>query len=219
MKKVNDVRKEFIAKKEAKDFVIDKDGGKVIEILGQSFIADEDAIFGKVNWDYVNKEIEWYESKSLCVYDMKDPPLIWKMVAGVDGYINSNYGWCIYSEENQDQYFHALNTLKLHKDSRRSIMIYNRPSMQREFNKHEMSDFMCTNAVGFSIRDNKLHCLVQMRSNDAIFGYKNDRAWHAHVLHKFHRDLLEFYPDLEVGNIMWNSMSLHVYERHFKLIK
>jgi thymidylate synthase len=53
-----------------------------------------------------------------------------------------------------------------------------------------------------------------MRSNDVVFGYKNDYYWQEYVLKKLAKDL-----DVEVGTIMWNVTSLHVYEKHFHLIK
>jgi thymidylate synthase len=93
-------------------------------------------------------------------------------------------------------------------------MIYTRPSIWSDYNKQGMSDFICTNAVGYLIRDNKLHANVQMRSNDVVFGYKNDYYWQEYVLKKLAKDL-----DVEVGTIMWNVTSLHVYEKHFHLIK
>jgi thymidylate synthase len=52
-----------------------------------------------------------------------------------------------------------------------------------------------------------------MRSNDAIFGYKNDKAWQQHVLDKMANQL-----DIESGEIIWQVGSLHIYERHFGLI-
>ena len=45
-------------------------GSRTIEIVGSMFIADEDAIFGEVNWDYVKREEAWYESQSLNVNDI-----------------------------------------------------------------------------------------------------------------------------------------------------
>ena len=77
-----------------------------------------------------------------------------------------------------------------------------------------MSDFMCTNAVQYLIRDGKVNALVYMRSNDAVFGYKNDYAWQKYVLDSVANDL-----GLSVGNLYWNVSSLHVYERHFDLIR
>ena len=75
------------------------------------------------------------------------------------------------------------------------------------------SDFMCTNAVQYLIRENRLHAVVQMRSNDVVFGYRNDYAWQSHVMDKLCNEL-----NVERGNIHWNVGSLHVYERHFDLV-
>ena len=81
-----------------------------------------------------------------------------------------------------------------------------------------MSDFICTNAVQYLIRDGKLEVVVQMRSNDAIFGYRNDYAWQKYaqdlVLDKLASHGLVYEP----GNIIWNAASLHIYKRHFELI-
>ena len=196
------------------DFVTDKTGVKTIEIINASFFADQDAIFGTPNQEYIERELEWYKSMSLNVNDIPGgPPEIWKMVANPNGRINSNYGWCIYSFENGDQFNKVVEELKRNPDSRRGTMIYNRPSMHYDFNNSGMSDFMCTNAVQYLIRDGKVNALVYMRSNDAVFGYKNDYAWQKHVLQEVCNEL-----NLPMGNIYWNVASLHVYERHFKFV-
>ena len=65
----------------------------------------------------------------------------------------------------------------------------------------------------YLIRDNKLHAIVQMRSNDVVYGYKNDFAWQETVLNELSSDL-----GLDMGDIHWNVGSLHVYERHFDLV-
>jgi thymidylate synthase len=213
-------------------------GNSTIEIVGASFIADEDAIFGEVNWDYVKREEQWYESMSLNVNDIPGgAPKIWSAVADKDGFINSNYGWCIYSPENacrlemneklppmstdgwMSQYKFALDELRRNPESRRAVMIYTRPTMWLDYNKNGRSDFMCTNVVQYLIRDNAVHSVVQMRSNDAVFGYKNDRAWQQHVLEKLTAELNEGRTEkLEVGNLHWNVGSLHVYARHYHLV-
>jgi len=196
-------------------FVTDKTGVKTVEILNASFIANEPAIFGTVNQEYVARELDWYTSMSLNVNDIPGgPPAIWKMVATPEGLINSNYGWCIYSKDNGYQYLNVVNQLKANPDSRRATMIYNRPSMHDDYNKDGMSDFMCTNTVQYLVRDGKVNALVYMRSNDAVFGYKNDFAWQKYVLENVCEDL-----DLPIGDIYWNVASLHVYERHFNLIE
>jgi thymidylate synthase len=192
-------------------------GNTTIEIVSANFIADEPSIFGDVNWDYVKREEEWYYSQSLNVNDIPGgAPAVWKAVADQDGFINSNYGHLIWSEKNGHQYECAKTELKINPESRRAIMIYTRPSIWTEYNTGEqkrMSDFICTNTVQYLVRDGHLHAVVQMRSNDAVFGYKGDRAWQMHVLAKLAGEL--GYP---VGNLYWNVGSLHVYARHYYLV-
>mgnify|MGYP003349426371 FL=1 len=116
-------------------------------------------------------------------------------------------------------YQNVLNELIKNPLSRRATMIYNRPTMHDDYNKGGMSDFMCTNAVQYLIRNNRLNALVYMRSNDAVFGYKNDYAWQKHVLEELVKDLRnEWLDDIQIGDIYWNVASLHVYERHFKFV-
>jgi thymidylate synthase len=76
-----------------------------------------------------------------------------------------------------------------------------------------MSDFICTNAVQYLIRNGKLDVVVQMRSNDVVFGYRNDFAWQEHIANMVCTEL-----GIKLGNIYWNVGSMHVYERHFKFI-
>jgi thymidylate synthase len=217
---VQQIRNEFQYLLAQEQFVTDKTGVKTIEIVGASFIADEPAIFGEPNEDYIARELEWYNSQSLKVADIPGKtPAIWEQVAGkTTGEINSNYGYLIYSSENENQYFHVLRELQQNPWSRRAVMIYQRPSMHVDYNHDGMSDFICTNAVQYVIREpvkgyHALSAIVQMRSNDAYFGYRNDYAWQKHVLDKLAGDL-----GVNPGNIYWNAGSLHVYERHFDMV-
>lgn len=212
---VKDIQIELYKKLINEDFVTDKTGVKTVEIMNAAFIANKPAIFGAVNQEYVARELEWYKSMSLNVYDIPEPvPAIWKAVADKDGFINSNYGWCIYSEENGNQFKNVVEDLKRNPDSRRANMIYTRPSMHVDYNKNGMSDFMCTNAVQYLVRDGVVNALVYMRSNDAFFGFRNDFAWQKYVL-----DQVSEETGIPSGNIYWNVASLHVYERHFDLLK
>ena len=215
MLNVNDVRQYFIDELAAKRFVTDKTGVKTIEMVAAQFVVDEPSIFGKVNKDYVRREMDWYKSMSRNVYDIEPPvPEIWKSVADKDGNINSNYGWCVYSEENYNQYERLIDELKKNPDSRRAILIYTRPSIWVDFDEGGRSDFICTNACQYLIRDGKLVSIVSMRSNDAIYGFKNDAAWQMYIHQLIADELL-----VEKGDLIWNAGSLHVYERHFDLVR
>tara|TARA_Y100000385_G_scaffold284288_1_gene342053 strand:- start:547 stop:1218 length:672 start_codon:yes stop_codon:yes gene_type:complete len=212
---VGNIRQLIIDKYLSEDYVIDRTGAKTIEIIGATFIADEDYVVRKPAYAYIERELEWYKSQSLNVNDIPgETPQIWKDIASTEGQINSNYGWCIYSEDNGNQYKHVLRELKNNPNSRRATMLYNRPSMHLDYNRDGMSDFMCTYANTFYIRDGKLESHYLMRSNDAVFGYNNDVAWAKHVQQELAADL-----GVQVGNIVWTASNFHVYERHFNFIE
>ena len=92
-----------------------------------------------------------------------------------------------------------------------------------EYEEDGKNDFICTNAVTYYIRDGELHAVVQMRSNDVVFGYKNDYAWQLHVLeelvHDYNSCKTDTYEEVKPGDITWQVQNLHVYERHFHLVK
>jgi len=210
------LRSSFALKLDSEDFVIDKTGVKMLELVGSCFKADEPLIFGTVNEEYIQRELDWYMSQSLSVYDIPGgPPKIWEQVSSKHppGWINSNYGWCIFSFQNGMQYERVVKELQTNPWSRRAVMIYTRPSMHTDYNSGGMSDFMCTNAVQYMIRNGKLTAIVQMRSNDIWAGYRNDYAWQKYVLDRLAGDL-----NVEAGDIIWNAGSLHCYERDFYLI-
>lgn len=199
--------------------------GKTVEIQNAHFLADKDWIIREPNYDYAKREIEWYESQSLYVKDIPgDVPKIWQSCADKDGKINSNYGWCILSDENGLQYEHCLNRLLDDHYTREACMIYTRPSMQVDCNNNGMHDFMCTYSTQVflnEVSDNKykLDYTVFMRSNDAVYGFCNDVIWARHVRDKLVTDLNKHGLTVFNGKIIWNACSLHVYERHFKYLE
>jgi len=231
---VKNIRDAFKGMLMAEDFTIDKTGAKTIELIGTSFLANEPAIFGEPSKEYIAKEIKWYESQSTNINDIygkeRDAPAAWKYAADEYGNINSNYGKLIFSDEYHNQFTNVCKELLNNPDGRRAEMVYNRPSIWAEYNKgHDkwgdggMSDFICTNAVTYYIRNSMVHCVVQMRSNDVVFGYKNDYAWQQWVLeavvNNVNADSEPEDNEVFVGNIYWQVQNLHVYEKHFGLVK
>ena len=100
---INNIRNEFRSLKERR--VI---RNNTIEIQNAMFRVDQPTIFGECNEKYIEAELEWYKSQSLNVNDLFDiygsVVKIWDDVSDNSGYINSNYGWCVYSKENGRQY-------------------------------------------------------------------------------------------------------------------
>jgi len=213
VRNVEYIREQFRDLKERNVFQND-----TYEIINASFTADSGSIFGTPNDDYIAAELLWYQSKRCNVnylFDLYGKEVqIWKSVADKDGNINSNYGWAIHSAQNGHQYTNVWNELSRNPCSRRAVMYYTRPTMHRDGSTNGMNDHMCTTNVQYFIRNKYLHTLVNMRSNDAVFGYMNDVAWQRSVSFQLALDL-----DVFVGPIEWNVGSLHIYKRHWHLIQ
>lgn len=207
---MSDIRDEFILQEEE----LDDDNG-MLEITNACFIADEPKLFGTLNDSYIEREWAWYISESLNVNDIEGTiPTIWKNISAEDGSINSNYGWCQFSDANHNQFDKAIANLQADPTSRQGSMIFTRPTMHEDAVKGGMRDFMCTYSHQIMIRDGKLHYHVYMRSNDAVFGYKNDKAWADYVHQRAASKLC-----VPMGNMYWNAASLHIYPQHRKLVK
>ena len=224
--KVKHIRQHFRDELNKEVFTIDKTGQKTIEMIGASFVADESAIFGTPNREYIDAEIDWYNGRSTNINEIfgitKAPPQAWQYSANKFGEINSNYGHLIFSEKFHNQYLHVVEELINNPDSRRAAMIYNRPSIWLEYNEDGKNDFICTNAVTYYIRNRRLDAVVQMRSNDVVYGYKNDYAWQQYVMKRLIEDINVQRPDDDQvfkGFMHWQVQNLHVYERHFDLVQ
>lgn len=211
---VEDLRDEFARLRKAGKTVND-----TIELVGESFVANEETIFGNPNYEYIERELDWYLSGSLKVDDIPSgAPRIWQRIASTKGEINSNYGHLLLGEENGFQFDNVLKHLVADPTSRRATAVYTRPTIHQDWNRDGMADFICTNAVQYLIRDDELHLVVQMRSNDIVFGYRNDRAWHEFTQLSMIQELQDHGITVGMGEIYWNAASLHIYERHFWML-
>ena len=220
------------------------------ELLHAVFVADKNYIVRKPKEPYQTNELEWFISKSRNVEDLKSfagfIPKIWNDISDVEGIINSNYGWCCLSKENGSQFDNAMKHLEKDKNSRRAIMIYNRPSMHDDWSSKRVArsydkprlvenyswhyltdkeyrelrgDFMCCQNNHFIIRDNKLIMTVHMRSLDAVYGYNADYIWFDWIFNKAVQYLKKTYEDLERGDMVIYADSVHVYEMHYEDLK
>lgn len=208
------------------------------ELIHQVFLADKNYIVRKTKEPYQSNELHWFISQSRNVEDLKSfagfTPKIWEEIAEIDGTVNSNYGWCCLSKENGSQFWNAMKHLELDRNSRRAIMIYNRPTMHEDWianrgnnnlrwqykeseeYKKLRGDFMCCQNNHFIIRGNKLLMTVHMRSLDAVFGYNADYIWFDFIFDKAVQYLKKTYPELERGDMVIYADSVHVYERHYE---
>lgn len=208
------------------------------ELVHQVFLADKNYIVRKPKEPYQSNELHWFISQSRNVEDLKSlagfTPKIWEEIAEIDGTVNSNYGWCCLSKENGNQFWNAMKHLELDRNSRRAIMIYNRPTMHEDWianrgnnnlrwqykeseeYKKLRGDFICCQNNHFIIRGDKLIMTVHMRSLDAVFGYNADYIWFDFIFNKAVQYLKKTYPELERGDMVIYADSVHVYERHYE---
>ena len=212
------------------------------ELLHTVFLADKNYIVRKPKEPYQTNELEWFISQSRSVEDLKSfagfIPKIWYNISDVNYIINSNYGWCCLSEENGSQFDNAMKHLEKDKNSRRAIMIYNRPSMHKDWSEnrlyecdgnrfpivkyswHNFTSEVYKSITGhFIIRDNKLIMTVHMRSLDAVYGYNADYIWFDWIFNKAVQYLKKTYPELERGDMVIYADSVHVYEIHYEDLK
>lgn len=171
--------------------------------------------------DYLEKEHKWYMSQDLSIKGWMDDIKIWNFCASKDDkqLINSNYGWCVFSKENGDQYENCLKKMKEDVNTREALMIYTRPSMHNDAVENGKHDFMCTVSAQAMIRNGKLYYIVTQRSCDLVTGLSFDFPWHCFVYQMMYEELKQTYPELERGSIFYNIGSLHVYDRHENLLK
>lgn len=214
--KVADIRLMFVEKLKKVNLFND---WEMLHLHNVSFIADENYIFSKPTIDYLKKEHFWYMSQSLNVKDMLNgTPKIWINTGDQSGICHSNYGWAVFSKENSQQFQHAVDELWKNKDSRWGTIIYPQPNVNETRDQNGRRDMFCTIFTQFFIIDSKLDMSVFMRSNDANFGYKNDVIWQKWVWKQAFEILKLKYPKLELGKLIWNATTLHIYRRDFESV-
>lgn len=197
-------------------------GLKTKEIIGCSYTVVHPYLciltnpHRKISEKYLNAELNWYKSGDLSIKDIKDHATMWEKIANPDGTVNSNYGFYIWKQQwmGINQIDWAFNVLSKDPDSRQALINFNQPWHKYEGNK----DFVCTISTQYFIRNGKLDCIVNMRSQDFVFGAGNDLPFFVFVQHELLMRLKEVYPNLEMGTITTHCGSLHIYERHFEML-
>ena len=167
---------------------------------------------------YIAGETVWYFTGRKDIEFIDKFSKFWKQLDNGDGTVNSAYGNLIFKEplsDGRNQWQWALDSLIDDRDSRQAILHFNKPSHQWQGNK----DFVCTLNGVFQIRDNRLNFTVDMRSNDLILGTATDIAFFCLLQQQMLSHLQLHYPNLKMGNYTHIVHSLHIYERHFDLVK
>lgn len=160
----------------------------------------------KFSTSYAEAEYKWYLNGDRDATEISKRAPLWRdmMIPGTTE-VNSNYGY--YWNYNY-QLQNAVEELRLHPDSRRSIVVhYDLNELDRY--KH---DTPCNVVLNFFIEHNSLHLTIFARSIDLVYGFCNDQYIFSKLMESVAESL-----GLPVGSMHWFITNLHVYEKHFKM--
>lgn len=167
---------------------------------------------------YLYPEMAWYLSGDRGISAILPFSKFWGSIRNPDNTINSNYGDLVFYRTNKygiTSFNWALDCLMKDKETRKAIILYN----DRDLFFPENKDLICNQYQHMMIRNNKLNCVICLRSSDAIFGLTFNIPWWSFVHQYMHLCLLGKYPDLELGSMTAFISSSHIYENKYDLVK
>jgi len=165
------------------------------------------------NIDYFKKEMRWKLGASQYDLSIQQHAKIWKHVVNPDQSYNSNYGYYWFGPQNG--IWSVVTELIRDPDSRRAVI----PMLAAKHMEPWDVDTVCTEAVGFRIRDGQLDCSVHMRSSDAVFGLGTDIPTFTFLFNMVYALILPCIPDLvRMGDMKITMMSAHIYSRHYEMV-
>jgi len=202
-----------------KDDVQQSRVGKTKEIIGFSAkLSDIDRTFllntrRRLSPYYACAETLWYLSYSGCV----------KMISAYapqyvnfaeDGIAYGAYGKRMWSnlqgQSTQSQLDLVIQHLKQDRDSRQCVLTLWTANDLRQAIDKTHKDLPCTLSMQFLIRDNKLHLVVIMRSNDAWLGLPYDIFAFTTIQH-----IIAGALSVETGTYTHQVGSMHLYEKNW----
>lgn len=204
-------------------------GNKVLYSV--NWVADKNSMFGEINEDWVRRELDWFHKGSDKLEDMEGPvPALFQACAGWDGRVNSAYGYILFNRaaagtlalgDPRTIFDRIVDTfIKEGKGTRHATAIISYRDIHNLAHYNGRNDFICTNALNFMVdQDDRLHIIAQMRSMDAVFGYRADYSMWDSLMEYLLGNLEMVFPELKRGAITFQVANLHVYPRHFALLE
>ena len=191
-------------------------GSKVIEQLCVGLVIEDPtdmmivAPARKFSPQYAAAEWLWYLSANRSVENIGKLAAIWRQIQDDKSEVESNYGTYL-----KPQWQWVIDELMRDNDTRRATIAINQPHHKHGNDK----DYPCTQYIQFFLRQGKLHLAVNMRSNDAVYGFCNDVFTFSMFQQMMLNELRTRGLDVELGRYFHHAGSFHVYERHFEMMK
>jgi thymidylate synthase len=161
----------------------------------------------KWNKEYADYEWQWYLSGNKNAVEISKKARIWSNMMDENGDVNSNYG---YQWQRNNQLDKAINLLKKDNQTRKaSISLYD----GKEIDQYS-KDTVCTYAINFYIKNNKLCMQVMMRSNDLVYGFCNDQYCFSKL-----QEIVAGELNINLGEYFHYTCNMHIYEKHYNIKK
>ena len=125
----------------------------------------------------------------------------------------SCYGKRVFTRSNGQptQWERVLSTLRGDPASRRAVLYFDGPAAEL---MATALDFPCASSLQFLIRENRLHGITSMRSNDVIWGLPYDVFLFTMLQERMAAEL-----GVELGSYYHFAGSLHLYDHHIPLAR
>lgn len=166
---------------------------------------------------YMYGELAWYLSGERSIEKILPYSKFWEQIRNSDNTANSNYGDLVFYRKNSHgitSYDWAKQQIMYDKETRKAIVLYN----DRELFYNENKDLICNQYQHFIIRENRLNCIVSLRSSDAIMGLSFNAPWWSLVHQQLWHEIKLKYPEVKLGWIKANLNSSHIYENKWELV-
>lgn len=198
-------------------------GSKTKEIINHKLTIDPyECLSVRFNKDkkllkYLLAELAWYFSGDSSVKFISRYASLWNRIKDKDGKVTSNYGRHIFRDKYRyytngtydkyrTQFQFVIDTLKADLYSRQAVI-----SLRSADNTNNPKDNMCTLSIQFLYRNGLLHMIVNMRSNDIVYGLTYDAPFFALLQLLVAQEL-----GVNTGYYQHIAGSFHIYEKHYE---
>lgn len=213
------------------EFTSSPRGMKVKEILGYQFkiLNPRNRIpyvkGRELSIHYLVAELLWYLSGNDSTEWISNYSTFWSKISDDGTTANSAYGARIFKPHDRiakgidktwTQWQYVIDELKSDHDSRRAVIHIRSP----QDSILAALDVPCTLSLQFFLRDDCVHMVTSMRSSDVILGLAYDVPAFTIFQELLALQLTkELGRPIGLGSYTHLSASLHVYERHFKMVE
>jgi len=164
-------------------------------------------------------DIDWLSFYLPRAADFSDDGEVWRAGYGprlrrwisYGGGVNPDYSPY---EHSTDQLKFVVDELRTNPPSRRAVIGIFDPYKDSIF-PIKTKDFPCTQSLSFMVRNGHLDLAVFIRSNDLVWGWSGVNVFEFTVLQELVADMV----GLPVGYYHHVANNLHVYDRHFRMVR